>query len=73
MADTDTETLENGNATLSAEEEERLKQRPADIDALIGNGPRCGDYVITVIDYEMGIIEVILEYMNVFTISLVCG
>ncbi|XP_047518706.1 protein hu-li tai shao isoform X5 [Pieris napi] len=33
MADTDTETLPNGNATLSAEEEERLKQRPADIDA----------------------------------------
>ncbi|XP_038220997.1 protein hu-li tai shao isoform X4 [Zerene cesonia] len=34
MADTDTETtLPNGNATLSAEEEDRLKQRPADIDA----------------------------------------
>ncbi|XP_050676474.1 protein hu-li tai shao isoform X2 [Leptidea sinapis] len=33
MAETDTETLTNGNATLSAEEDERLKQRPADIDA----------------------------------------
>ncbi|XP_045456721.1 protein hu-li tai shao [Melitaea cinxia] len=33
MADTDTETLPNGTGTLSAEEEERLKQRPADIDA----------------------------------------
>lgn len=34
MADTDTETLPNGNATLTEEEEERLKQRPADIDAV---------------------------------------
>ncbi|XP_047542319.1 protein hu-li tai shao isoform X7 [Vanessa atalanta] len=33
MADTDTETLPNGTGPLSAEEEERLKQRPADIDA----------------------------------------
>ncbi|XP_060809146.1 uncharacterized protein LOC106138603 [Amyelois transitella] len=33
MADTDTETLPNGTGTLSPEEEERLKQRPADIDA----------------------------------------
>ncbi|CAH0757003.1 unnamed protein product [Diatraea saccharalis] len=34
MADTDTETLPNGTAALSTEEEdERLKQRPADIDA----------------------------------------
>ncbi|KOB74167.1 Adducin [Operophtera brumata] len=33
MADTDIETLQNGTATLSLEEEERLKQRPADIDA----------------------------------------
>ncbi|XP_050559361.1 uncharacterized protein LOC118278690 isoform X5 [Spodoptera frugiperda] len=34
MADTDTEPLANGTGPLSAEEEdERLKQRPADIDA----------------------------------------
>ncbi|XP_068626069.1 protein hu-li tai shao [Battus philenor] len=35
MADTDTETLPNGTGPLSAaeEEDERLKQRPADIDA----------------------------------------
>ncbi|XP_053623082.1 protein hu-li tai shao isoform X9 [Plodia interpunctella] len=33
MADTDTETLPNGTGPLSSEEEERLKQRPADIDA----------------------------------------
>lgn len=33
MADTATEPLPNGNAVPSAEEEERLKQRPADIDA----------------------------------------
>ncbi|XP_026756789.1 protein hu-li tai shao isoform X3 [Galleria mellonella] len=34
MADTDTETLPNGTGPLSTEEEdERLKQRPADIDA----------------------------------------
>ncbi|XP_075989422.1 adducin 1-like protein hts isoform X6 [Anticarsia gemmatalis] len=34
MADTDTETLPNGTGALSNEEEdERLKQRPADIDA----------------------------------------
>ncbi|KAL0808344.1 hypothetical protein ABMA28_012830 [Loxostege sticticalis] len=34
MAETDTETLPNGNAALSTEEEdERMKQRPADIDA----------------------------------------
>ncbi|KAG6455834.1 hypothetical protein O3G_MSEX009416 [Manduca sexta] len=33
MADADTERLPNGTAALSAEEEERLKQRPADIDA----------------------------------------
>ncbi|XP_049883230.1 protein hu-li tai shao isoform X2 [Pectinophora gossypiella] len=32
MADTDTETLPNGTGALS-EEDERLKQRPADIDA----------------------------------------
>ena len=34
MADTDTEILPNGTGPLSAEEEERLKQRPADIDAV---------------------------------------
>ncbi|XP_039762352.1 protein hu-li tai shao isoform X1 [Pararge aegeria] len=33
MADTDTETLPNGTGPLSAEDEERMKQRPADIDA----------------------------------------
>ncbi|XP_072941279.1 protein hu-li tai shao isoform X3 [Epargyreus clarus] len=34
MADTDTETLPNGTGPLSTEEEdERMKQRPADIDA----------------------------------------
>lgn len=34
MGDTEIETLQNGTATLSLEEEERLKQRPADIDAV---------------------------------------
>ncbi|XP_052745648.1 protein hu-li tai shao isoform X4 [Bicyclus anynana] len=33
MADTEAETLPNGTGPLSAEEEDRLKQRPADIDA----------------------------------------
>ncbi|XP_026731814.1 protein hu-li tai shao isoform X2 [Trichoplusia ni] len=33
MADTDTEPLANGTGALNEEEEERLKQRPADIDA----------------------------------------
>lgn len=35
MAETDTETLPNGTGALSnEEEEERLRQRPADIDAV---------------------------------------
>ncbi|XP_073963908.1 adducin 1-like protein hts isoform X2 [Choristoneura fumiferana] len=33
MADTATEPLQNGNAVSAEEEEERMKQRPADIDA----------------------------------------
>ncbi|CAH0599494.1 unnamed protein product [Chrysodeixis includens] len=33
MADTDTEPLANGTGALNEEEDERLKQRPADIDA----------------------------------------
>lgn len=34
MADTATEPLQNGNAVSAEEEEERMKQRPADIDAV---------------------------------------